>query len=74
MRLCVRRLQRGDRIAQVALDAKISVRTVYRAQKNFKNFGDVVRPRQKAGRPREISDEMVAVSFFLKIGFYKLGK
>ena len=63
--LCVRRVRRGDEIGQIAFDAKISARAIYRANASFKKSGNVMRWPQGAGRPSVLDHDMIAVSIFL---------
>lgn len=59
--LCVRRVMDGESIHRVAYDAQIHVSTVYRAAQNKQRYRNVVKPRRKGGRPREINEEIIKV-------------
>lgn len=59
LRICCRRIEHGHKIVDVALDAKITARTIYRAMANKKAYGDVVPRRQRPGRKPKIDEEVV---------------
>ena len=62
LRLCLRRCDQGEAIEQVARDAQISTRTIYRAKKSIKICGSVFAPGNLCGRKREIDDDVLSVS------------
>ena len=57
--LCVRRGMDVESIHWVAYDAQIHVSIVYCAAQNRQRYRNVVKPRRKGGRPREIDKEII---------------
>jgi len=60
--LCLRRCEQGEPIEQVARDAEIRVRTIYRAKKSTQIHGSVFVPGNTCGQKREIDEDVLGVS------------
>ena len=61
LQLCLRRYAQGESIRQIAADAELSVRTIYRAQRCFKVYGRVFQPAAPSRSRREIDDRVLEV-------------